>query len=298
MRGYSANAGLKSMQLLAVGGATLDIINDVAAYPNEDEELRAVSCRQCRGGNATNTLVVLSQLGHHCSWAGILGCDAASRFILDDLREHGVDTHWAEVDADGITPTSYVVSSLATGSRTIVHYRDLPEYNRAAFEKIDLGRFDWIHFEGREVSECEAMLKRAAEVRPSARRSVEIEKPRKDIERLLPLADFVMISKSYASAHGYDSAQRLFDALRPYSATAILFAPWGEAGAWLQLADGNSCHEPAFHPSRVVDTLGAGDVFNAGVIDSLLRGDEPGTALSKAVRLAGEKCGYRGLRIA
>ncbi|MFC1363461.1 MAG: ketohexokinase, partial [gamma proteobacterium symbiont of Ctena orbiculata] len=31
------------MRVLAVGGATLDIVNSVAAYPEEDDELRALS---------------------------------------------------------------------------------------------------------------------------------------------------------------------------------------------------------------------------------------------------------------
>ncbi|MEW8046344.1 MAG: PfkB family carbohydrate kinase, partial [Candidatus Thiodiazotropha sp.] len=124
------------MRVLAVGGATLDIINRVAAFPDEDDELRAAAQRQCRGGNATNTLVVLTQLGHHCSWAGTLGDDAASRFIMRDLQQCGVDTEWATIQPGGVTPTSHIIASQATGSRTIIHYRDLPEYRIEAFEKI------------------------------------------------------------------------------------------------------------------------------------------------------------------
>ncbi|MBT2987479.1 MAG: ketohexokinase [Candidatus Thiodiazotropha sp. (ex Ctena orbiculata)] len=286
------------MRVLAVGGATLDIVNSVAAYPKEDDELRAISHHQSRGGNAANTLVVLSQLGHQCSWVGMLGDDAASRYIIDDLRRNGIDTERATVHPGGTTPTSYIISSRATGSRTIVHYRDLPEYSYTAFKKIDLGIYDWIHIEGREVSVCEKILRHAREVARSTTLSVEVEKPRKNIERLIGLADFVMFSKSYASAHGYRNAQQLFDAVRPFSISAMLFAAWGEAGAWLQGADGRSYHEPAFRPPAVVDTLGAGDVFNAGLIDALLAGNEPEAALNHAVHLAGEKCGRRGLRIA
>ncbi|MEW8505546.1 MAG: PfkB family carbohydrate kinase [Candidatus Thiodiazotropha sp.] len=288
----------KIKRVLAVGGATLDIVNNVAVYPDEDDELRAISQQQSRGGNAANTLVVLSQLGHQCSWAGMLGDDAASRLILDDLRRNGVDTGWATIHPGGRSPTSYIVSSRATGSRTIVHYRDLPEYGYTAFETIDLGGYDWIHVEGREVSVCEAMLGHARETAPSARISVEVEKPRKGIERLMGLADFVMISKSYASAHGYSNAQQLFAAVRPYSASALLFAAWGDAGAWLQQADGRSAHLPAFTPTEVVDTLGAGDVFNAGLIDALMAGSDAESALRRGVQLAGEKCGRRGLDIA
>ena len=46
--------------ILAVGIATIDIINRVNGYPHEDDEIRAISQSIRRGGNATNTLVVLS----------------------------------------------------------------------------------------------------------------------------------------------------------------------------------------------------------------------------------------------
>ncbi|MCU7872229.1 MAG: ketohexokinase [Candidatus Thiodiazotropha sp. (ex Lucinoma borealis)] len=286
------------MRVLAVGVATLDIVNNIAAYPQEDDELRALSQRCCRGGNATNTLVVLSQLGHRCSWAGMLGDDPASQQILLDLDNHQVETQWVSVHPGGITPTSYILSSLATGSRTIVHYRDLPEYQTAAFEKIDLTSFDWIHFEGRNVVACEAMLNRVRQATQSVTISLEIEKPREDIERLLPFADVVLISRAYATGRGYEDADQLFKGVRPLAGSALLFAAWGEAGGWLQAADGMSVHQPAYQLPVVVDTLGAGDVFNAGVIDGLMAGLEPAEALAAAVRLAGEKCARQGLQFA
>ena len=81
-------------RILGVGIATLDIINTVDGYPAEDSEVRAIHQRICRGGNATNTLVVLSQLGHRCAWAGVLAdepdglddgaLDGAMKFVKGD----------------------------------------------------------------------------------------------------------------------------------------------------------------------------------------------------------------------
>ncbi|MCU7859354.1 MAG: ketohexokinase, partial [Candidatus Thiodiazotropha sp. (ex Lucinoma kastoroae)] len=62
--------------------------------------------------------------------------------------------------------------------------------------------------------------------------------------------------------------------------------------------DGMSVHQPAYQLPVVVDTLGAGDVFNAGVIDGLMAGLEPAEVLAAAVRLAGEKCTRQGLQFA
>ncbi|WP_217161034.1 PfkB family carbohydrate kinase [Thiocystis violascens] len=74
--------------------------------------------------------------------------------------------------------------------------------------------------------------------------------------------------------------------------------PWrrrqpGRARPERRHADLLHCTQP--RPERVVDTLGAGDCFNAGVIDGLLRGLPPGEAVARAVRLAGYKCGRYGL---
>ena len=60
---YGQSAGQPIMsKILGVGIATLDIINRVEHYPGADDEVRALSQVQVRGGNVTNTLVVLAQM--------------------------------------------------------------------------------------------------------------------------------------------------------------------------------------------------------------------------------------------
>ncbi|WP_238984854.1 PfkB family carbohydrate kinase [Ectothiorhodospira haloalkaliphila] len=44
-----------------------------------------------------------------------------------------------------------------------------------------------------------------------------------------------------------------------------------------------------------MDTLGAGDTYNAGLIHTLANGGTVTQALSNATRLAGHKVGQRGL---
>lgn len=282
-------------RILAVGNATLDIINVVDNYPHEDQEVRAQSQHRNRGGNATNTLVVLSQLGHECAWAGTLAAEPDAELIKSDLCEHVIDLTAVHTVAHGKIPTSYVTLSRLSGSRTIVHYRDLPEYHSRDFAKIDLYRFDWVHFEGRNVSQLKVMLERVRREHPQMPCSIEVEKPRENIEQLFGYADLLMFSKEYALRHGSHSAEQFLRHMHDNRVSAQMSCTWGESGAHALNRQGKIIHTPAFQPSMVVDTLGAGDVFNAGLIDQMVRGHGLDIALIEAARLAGKKCGVYGL---
>jgi ketohexokinase len=284
-------------RILGVGIATLDLINEVERYPAEDAEVRALGQRRARGGNAANTLEVLSQLGHRCRWTGTLGDDAAADFIRADLTARGIDIRQGVSVPDGVTPTSYIALSRATGSRTIVHYRDLPELSAADFARVPLDELDWIHFEGRNPAETALMLTRARRDAPGAGLSVELEKDRPGIEALLDGPDLLLVSRAFVLARPGAQADpdEALKELARHSRAGVVVLAWGAQGAWLCVRGGAPQHCPALPPDRVLDTLGAGDVLNAGVIDGLLRRLAPAEAVSRAVRLAGIKCGRVGL---
>lgn len=280
--------------VLGVGIATLDIINTVKDYPAEDDEVRALSQRRVRGGNATNTLVVLSELGHRCAWAGMLPAhDPDALFVQEELQRHAIDTSRVQRPATGKLPVSCITLNRTTGSRTIVHYRDLPEYPFESFREIGLDGLSWLHFEGRAVEELGPMLEKAAGA--AAPVSLEVEKAREGIEALFVLPDVLLFSRNYARARGYDSPRTFLLEVPPAGREAWL--AWGEAGAWCRDAGGAFHFRPA-ETVEVVDTLGAGDTFNAAVIHGHLRGWPAGRTLEAAVQLAGAKCareGFEGL---
>lgn len=280
--------------ILVIGNAAVDIINVVATYPPEDAEVRALDQRRVRGGNAATTAVVLAQLGHRCAFGGSLADDPDAAVIRDDLARHGVDTGPVHPVPGGKVPTSYVSLSAATGSRTIVHHRDLPEYPETAFADLDLEAYDCVHFEGRNLEAVRAMLERVRRQRPGLPCSLEVEKPRPGVEALFPLAEVLFFSRVYAEANGFDEPGALLAWARERAPAAQLVCAWGAAGAAATTPGGEVFTVPASPPARVVDTLGAGDVFHAGVIDRLAAGRELAEAVAAGVRLAGRKCGQEG----
>lgn len=280
--------------VLGIGNATLDSIHLVDSYPEENDEVRCHSRILSRGGNTANTLVVLSRLGQNCRWAGVLADNAEGVLVADDLTRHGIDISACERSGKGGMPVSSIIISKQTGSRTITHFRDLPEYSFAAFSAIDLKCLDWLHFEGRNITGVRQMFARVQEISPGTRCSLEIEKPRDGIESLFSLADVLLFSRGYACARGFSDPLVLLQSVRTDCPGADLFCAWGEAGAAALGRDGREYRHPAVTPARVVDTLGAGDAFNAGVISGYLEALDIEAILARACQLAGEKCGQAG----
>lgn len=281
-------------RVLGVGIATLDVVNVVENYPDENSEHRALDQHIHRGGNATNTLVVLSQLAHRCYWCGTRGDDLNGNLILNDLDDHGVDYTHSYLVAGGKTPTSYVSLSGHTGSRSIVHYRDLPEMDFAHFQHLTLNLYDWIHFEGRNVEQVGKMMAYVKELYPQIPTSLEVEKTRPGIESLFNLADYLLFSKAYVTQQGCTSAEQWLHEMQDRFPGRQLVCAWGEDGAYA-MDHHRIVHSPAFPPEKVVDTLGAGDTFNAGFIHAQLQQQTVSESLRFACQLAGKKCGQMGL---
>jgi ketohexokinase len=279
-------------RILLVGVATVDIINRVSGFPPEDSEVRALSHEVSRGGNAANTAVVLARLGHRAAFAGVLAADYAADLIRRDLGAHGVDTRHCRVFAEGRTPTSCVTLNAVNGSRTIVHYRDLPEFGAASFVRMDLSGYDWVHFEGRDCKATAQMLEYAGGF-AGLGTSLEVEKPRPGMEHCIERAGLLLCARRYVESCGYETAGDFINATVDPAKPVV--CAWGELGAFARVPGQQPTAVPAFEPAQVRDTLGAGDVFNAAVIHRVVAG----LGLERAVRdgclLAGRKCGVQGI---
>ncbi|XP_062302413.1 ketohexokinase isoform X6 [Osmerus eperlanus] len=258
-------------KILCVGLVCLDIINVLDKYPEEDTDSRCLSQRWQRGGNASNSCTVLALLGAPCAFLGSLA-------------------------------PGPVAENVTTGSRTILHMnRNLPDVTATDFSKVDLTQYSWIHWEGRNAEEQVKMIQQVALFNrslPQQQRitiSVEIEKTMEPLYQLFPYGDIVFISKDVAMHFGFHSAasalQELYHRVKK---GAVLICAWAEKGADALGPDGVVVHSDAFSPEVLVDTLGAGDTFNASVIYCLSHGGSLQEALMFGCQVAGRKCGVHG----
>ncbi|XP_039202032.1 ketohexokinase isoform X4 [Crotalus tigris] len=293
---------MEEKRILCIGLVCLDIISVVDNYPEEDSDTRCLSQRWQRGGNASNTCTVLALLGAPCAFMGSLAPGHAANFILSDFQRCKVEVAHLVWQSQGETPCACCLINCRNGSRTVTLYdTNLPDVTAADFEKVDLSQYKWIHWEGRNASEQVKMLQQVEKYNqacpPSERvtTSLEVEKTRPELYQLFSYGDVVFVSKDVAKTFGFYSAPEavkgLYGRLKP---GATLVCAWAEYGADAMGPDGLLVHSDAVSPETVVDTLGAGDTFNAAVILALSKGKALPAALTYGCQVAGRKCGVHG----
>mmetsp|Transcript_2069 Transcript_2069/g.2990 ORF Transcript_2069/g.2990 Transcript_2069/m.2990 type:complete len:317 (-) Transcript_2069:1070-2020(-) len=305
------------MKFCAVGVCVVDSISVVSTYPKEDEELRALSRRKEIGGNAANLCKVIAQLQGRVTKASLIYTTTNDDFLSVELVKYGIEALPIVCDG-GQLPESHIIQSMETGSRTIVHYRDLEEVDfyrfKEIFDKHKLCDYDWFHFEGRNVPEtCKMMEFVRSRTSNRFKISVEIEKDRgdgeQDVLNLLPFVDVVLFSCSFAKKRGFTDPKEFLKMVVsqgnfPRNADTHIVVAWGADGAFgLSVKNESSSkpvssdsivHQVAIPPESVVDTLGAGDTFNAGFIAELWHSEDLSTSLQGACSVAGRKCGQQG----
>ncbi|CAK9047174.1 unnamed protein product [Durusdinium trenchii] len=314
-------------RFLLYGNICLDCAMQVQSFPEEDSATRAQSYTKKTGGNCANSCRVLAQLladtPLSVSSLGVIPDrgNPDANFALSSLERFGIDTSLMQEvkDASGV-PTSFVLLSTDTGARTIVSSRcGLKEMDPEHLEHVLAATSDvaWCHFECRQpgvAQMLEMLRRRTPTTRPWV--SLEIEKPGLELKAVLPmlqLCDVVFFSSDFIKARAGDLevqeeaaggpvqshvAPRCLRALASQEGNptqALLICAWGALGAFAFDPRSGQDFFQAAERVQPVDSLGAGDTFNAASLAALALGASVPQMLRCACAVAGRKVAQEGL---
>src|SRR5579859_6727890 len=77
--------------VLGLGCVAVDHLLYLDEYPAADSKVRIKRYERSCGGLSANALVAASRLGAACAFAGALGSDDDSRYVLHSLASEGID---------------------------------------------------------------------------------------------------------------------------------------------------------------------------------------------------------------
>lgn len=237
------------------------------------------------GGSAANTAAALARLGEQCSFVGTVGDDSYGRFAVESLRQAGVNTESVKITPDDSTVT--VITVLPTNGDRLIYVwpprggaHGLLQWDQAVGA---LEGSDWLHVSGiclRLSPARETILKamqRAKEAGISVSFDLNLRLEnwgweagfREVVESAMTSADVIFgaaIDEINPMAGLDDPIQAATQLAGP---NRVVIARMGKRGAMACSSDGIT-RAPSFDV-EVIDTVGAGDAFNAGFISARRR---------------------------
>lgn len=255
------------------------------------------------GGAESNVAIGLSRLGHQCGWISRLGNDEFGLYVRNFIRGEGVDT--SEVVFDDIHPTSVFFKERKIGQEPKVYYyrkgsaasyltpKDLNE------NYIKQAKF--LHITGitPALSEtCKQTIYRSIEVAKAHNVTVVFdpnirlklwsrEEAQKVLIDIASHCDIVLPGleegQIITGEKSHDGIARKLLALGP----KLVVIKLGARGAYY--ANNQEAElVPGFPVEQIIDPIGAGDAFAAGLLSGLLRG----WMIPDAVKLANRVGAY------
>ncbi len=232
------------------------------------------------GGGAANTGIALARMGVPTAVFSKVGDDLTGRFILEALRQRGVDVAGVRLAPHQATPFTYVAIH-PDGERTFLH---TPGANRT-FCPADIDREKLLQTDFLVYQDCWCLPaldgEPAAELLAEARRrGVKtcldecwgFGPNRQTWEKMLPHVDYVMVSlDDVRTVYPGMNAERVASHILSLGARAVA-VKMGSQGSFV--AGGGRQWRLHALPANVIDTTGAGDCWDAGFVAALRRGME------------------------
>ena len=278
-------------RVVGVGENSLDRVQVVETWPEPGGKTERIATTARTGGQMATALLGCARLGLKATYLGAVGEDSAADRVLQPLADAGVDVSGVQRVPQTPTRSAVILVRKADGERSVLAGGEpIP---RLALEKLDrrvVAEAGLLHVDASDphASQWAARIAREAGV-PVV---VDADRPGEEIESLIALADFPVVSEAFFGEPS--EAGALADGLAKLAARRprLAVVTRGARGS-VAVFDEEEIHSPAIRVD-VRDTTGAGDAFHAGLIWALFRGYGAQQALRAANTVAGLSCRAAG----
>jgi sugar/nucleoside kinase (ribokinase family) len=247
---------MEKLDVIGIGNLNYDIIMLLDRFPEFHEKVNAKGAYFGLGGAAANTITWLAHFGLKTGYLGAVGRDEIGEAHLSYFKKIGVDTSGIQtVDA----PSGVAVAMVHGDDKRIVKYPGANLLKKPDFEYLSRARH--VHMSSNPLELIEKVVDFAS--RKGITVSLDIgEAPlSKEVEEKV---DYLMMNE--------DEYRRKYGSLDlSLSRARNLVVTLNGGGAMVRDEKGN-VSEIRGLSAEVVDSTGAGDSFDAGVIYGVLNG--------------------------
>lgn len=268
---------MKPFDVLVIGELNVDLIlNQIDQVAVVGKEVIANNMTLTLGSSSAIFASNLSTLGSRVMFAGKVGADDFGKHVLSSLSKKGVDVSNITSSKDVTTGATIVLNygedrAMVThpGAMATLTINDIPDHLFRSAKHMHVSSVFLQPALKKNIVElfCKARsIGMTTSLDPQWDPSEEWDL---DLQKLLPHVDvFMPNAKELECITGIQDA---ITAMRSLTTTNIVVVKNGSAGAWL-LHNNELLSQPSFLNRNVVDSIGAGDSFDAGFIHKFIQG--------------------------
>ncbi|MDB9314449.1 sugar kinase [Spirulina sp. CS-785/01] len=275
---------------LFVGLTTLDLIYQVAQFPQANEKIVALDYKSSAGGPATNAAVTFAALGNRAKLVSIVGQHPNSALVGAELEEYGVELCDLDEGFQESPPLSSIIVTQETGDRAVISLN--AKKSQATVPQLPPNILDHVALvliDGHQMAVSEAIAQDAQT------RGIPVIidggswKP--NFERVLPYVDYAICSANFYPPN-CQTPDQVLPVLQQFQIPHIAITRGSDPIVYVTQGQKGELTVPTV---PVTDTLGAGDIFHGAFCHALLQQDFL-TALQQAATVAAHACQSFGTR--
>ncbi|MBW4663684.1 MAG: sugar kinase [Chroococcus sp. CMT-3BRIN-NPC107] len=278
------------MRGLFVGLVTLDFVYLATSTPQSNQKIVASDYTVSAGGPATNAAATFSYLGNQANLLGVVGTHPITEIIKADLANCRVELQDLAPTTNQIPPVSSVIITQGTGERAVVSINAAKTQMTSNSLAADiLHNIDVVLIDGHQIAVGNAI----ASVAKTKNIPVVVDGGswKQGFENILPFVNYAICSANFHPPNCNNSEQ-VFDYLADFGISHIAITH-GEQP--IQYLSDNEIRTLEVSQVKIVDTLGAGDIFHGAFCHFILFKNFT-EALTNSAQIAATSCQAFGTR--